>query len=626
MNIKMLEIDNFLGIGSAAINFNNISGLTLIDGENSDSPTASSNGAGKSSIFEAIYWCLYGSTKRGLSGDDVVNTTAKKGCEVKLWFDDYLIKRGRKENFLYLYKLDKNGFAEDLTKGTAKETQALIDSIVGMSDLTFSKIAHFGQGDIKDFASLTDAELKQVFEQSLGIGFFADKMLKLRDNKSIVMSAIRDCEADITRIKNEISYLEDNISFIGDSLSKREASIEESKRHLSELELSAKDKQAVALRKASEIKTKEVECEAASQAMKELELEKDKVWKDLELAKDRLRSAEFTLGQLTKNMADGMLELNNIPQNCDKCKRPYDKESLKAAADKIAGKIRDDNSRLVHQKAIVDEAIKEKNALEVKYGALEAKLKELSSTQSTLATLNVERSFLKSLSSELSDIANRIIFIRTQIGSFEALSKEEVAKRDEILGKLKTLKVALKDSNKSLVDATANLEDIKALEEILGNGGLKSYIFDNITPELNRVVGEYMNVLNPSISIEISTMSKLKSGEYRDKFSINIDDGSGVRSYKGFSGGEKQFINLSIALAFNTICRLMTKNSLNVLWLDEPFESLDETASERAVELCKQFSKGIEKPFIISHNPAVRDVISSKIVVARKGGVAKITC
>jgi len=120
-------------------------------------------------------------------------------------------------------------------------------------------------------------------------------------------------------------------------------------------------------------------------------------------------------------------------------------------------------------------------------------------------------------------------------------------------------------------------------------------------------------------------MTTLKSGEKRDKFAVCVDNKNGAGEYKGGSGGERQIVNLAISLAFNKMCRSMASGSVNVLFLDEPFESLDETASECAVSLCQQFSKEIENPFIITHNQAIKDVVAHRVKVVKSGGKATVT-
>jgi ABC-type multidrug transport system ATPase subunit len=61
-----------------------------------------------------------------------------------------------------------------------------------------------------------------------------------------------------------------------------------------------------------------------------------------------------------------------------------------------------------------------------------------------------------------------------------------------------------------------------------------------------------------------------------------------------------------------------------VLFLDEPLESLDDAAAERAIELCQHFAADVENTFIIAHNPAIKDLVSSRVVVEKRGGLATL--
>src|ERR1041385_8105436 len=100
MEFETLHIENFATIGDVTVQLNQ-PGLILITGINKDAKKANSNGSGKSSIFEALCWCLWGQTIRDLDADDVVNRKAKKDCAVTLTLidgtDRYQISRHRKD-------------------------------------------------------------------------------------------------------------------------------------------------------------------------------------------------------------------------------------------------------------------------------------------------------------------------------------------------------------------------------------------------------------------------------------------------------------------------------------------------------------------------------------------------
>jgi DNA repair exonuclease SbcCD ATPase subunit len=141
---------------------------------------------------------------------------------------------------------------------------------------------------------------------------------------------------------------------------------------------------------------------------------------------------------------------------------------------------------------------------------------------------------------------------------------------------------------------------------------------------LNRLINSYLSLLNPDITVEVSTVTRLKGkkDQFRERFAIEVFNANGARSYEGNSDGEKQMVNLAVALAFNALCRAMARGSVNFLWMDEPFESLDESSAERAIELCNAFSSQVDNLFITTHNWAIKDLVTSGILVEKRNGMA----
>jgi DNA repair exonuclease SbcCD ATPase subunit len=135
MKFHTLRIQNFLTIGDATVQLKD-KGLHLIQGENEDNTSAKSNGAGKSSIVDAISWVLFGVTARGTKGDKVVHNVRKKDCFVELRVEHgestYIVERYRKhathKNQLRLYcDATPASSSVDMTKGTDAETQKLVE-------------------------------------------------------------------------------------------------------------------------------------------------------------------------------------------------------------------------------------------------------------------------------------------------------------------------------------------------------------------------------------------------------------------------------------------------------------------------------------------------------------------
>ncbi|BBI61763.1 hypothetical protein HSBAA_30690 [Vreelandella sulfidaeris] len=185
MQFDHLQIENFLSIGEAEVSLAN-RGLMLIQGKNLENGGASSNGAGKSSLVDAVFWCLYGKTARGVGTDDVINDAAGKECRVILTIKDdadvYLVTRHRKhskgKNRL---TVEHNG--TDITLGTDKQTQELVNKIVGSSESVFANSVYAGQEAMPDLPMRTDKELKALVEEAAGIDRL-NEAYKLQREKS----------------------------------------------------------------------------------------------------------------------------------------------------------------------------------------------------------------------------------------------------------------------------------------------------------------------------------------------------------------------------------------------------------------------------------------------------------
>ena len=177
MKIGNVNIQGFMAIGSAVLGLAD-RGLVLIQGENKDDASAQSNGSGKSTIPDAVSWCLYGVTARGESGDDIINTTLKSASVVVDLIDDdettYRVSRYRKDkkhkNHVVLEKWTvAGGTVVNLTLSSDKETQIRINQIVGCDVDVFNAAIYQGQECIPDMPNMTDKEIKNLIEKAAGI-------------------------------------------------------------------------------------------------------------------------------------------------------------------------------------------------------------------------------------------------------------------------------------------------------------------------------------------------------------------------------------------------------------------------------------------------------------------------
>jgi DNA repair exonuclease SbcCD ATPase subunit len=641
MILRAMQVNNFLGIGSATMRFDK-TGLTLIEGVNHDSATASSNGAGKSSIFEAVYWVLYGKTKRGLTGDDVINITEGKDCFVAMTFDDYHIERHRKlspdnTSGLILHRLTDDGKWRNITKGTVKDTQELLESIIKISELTFSKIAYFGQEDVKAFASLTDAELKQVFEQALGVTIFSKYADIVKQHKNTLERKGVEVATGIKVTEGEVANINEKIEYLTKAIAELKAKYKE-ERDRAYKELDALQVEIEELAKAtcitdSDYSLKMNEIKEKNEKYSELLALQVKLGhkhrEEIEVMARQKYALELKQKEYSQCNKEILQANDKVGKNCGECGKAYKEEDIAGALKSLQKKLCDLTAEVAQGKIVATEQAATIAKLKKLEEGLAAKLEVLKEVATEKVRLEAEKAKSDANAKTIKGLKDKHTDKKTLIRTLgEKMATDPYHENITYeMEKLREKKAQIDELTKQLDELKLELEGAEMLCEIMGNGGLKSYIFDSITPELNKIISEYMTILNSDISVEISTVSKLKSkkDEYREKFNIKVSNANGASQYEGSSSGEKQLINLAIALGFNSIVRAMAEGSVNTLWLDEPLENLDEASAEKAIELCEKFVGKVPNTFIISHSPAVRDLVANRITIEKRGGKAKVT-
>lgn len=637
MEILTLEGENIFCFGKFKVDFGVFGQLTRIEGDNQDSSISRSNGAGKTSLYETLFWTYFGQTKKGLAGNDVINEHAPKGacCYALSTFNQggRHFRITRKRNSPPNLKLEVRGATPsgwgDMTKGTDKETQALLESIIKMSSLTFSKMTYFGQEDVKSFADMGDKDLKAVFEQALGIEFIRADHEKVCKYGRQVASEVETIEGDKKAAWAEIERLEEKVRYLTD------ADIELKRQH--DAQVTAMEAEIASLMKdiadtEEAIKTAAKGAEAPNVAPLTDELERlKKLLSDL---RAKLRSvntdranaaaeARTFAGEITacKNKLRDIAAL--VGQPCEECGKKYEEADLLTVKSGLSAKFSDAKAAGLARSATI-------KGLETTYEKLEAleskMVKKIDDLKAKILTASAEYereiekvNTLQGQVKRLRESAatkNKVLDgIKANTVGYEAEIKTTEAEAEAWRVKVADLKVLLGEAEEEKQVATL-------LKEILGDAGLKNYVFSAVTPELNRYANEYLQSLD-SINVEISTVKQLKSGEFRDKFEIKVDNQSGSSKYKGNSGGERRKIDMAISMAFNAVIRAMAEESVNLLFLDEPFESLDEDSSEAAVELTNKIAGG-SKTFLVAHSHYLKGLVYESVTVQKKGGFSTI--
>lgn len=642
MDISKVSINNFLTIKEANLELAN-RGLLLIQGNNADDTSADSNGAGKSSIADAICWGLYGVTARGVSTDAVVNKTAKKDCFVRLELQDgektYRITRYRKHSSLknqtIVEQIECVGAPVALHKASEKDTQEVINNIVGCSLEVFQAAVYAGQERMPDLPSMTDKQLKLMIEEAAGVEVLAKAYLKARERLTGIDKAMSLLNNSTLNAKLKVENIAENIEVQKAKLEefetnrKPQAKIEllkaiPIKDELATLKLaveegvqdsSAKEELAEINRKLEAIKSEQEELQALNDRIKDLDSEVTRISTTAKAEKARFEKLNNDILNITKK----------VGQPCGECGKEYCAHDM-ADATKLAEKARDES------KAKLEELIKAlKVAMENSKCVTEQAAEFKASMTDTTAMAASQRAMndvlsknaatklkIERLEADLEKLKTAAKFCMEKdnpyTSSVAMLSKDMTKAMEELV-----------ELEKKTKEAEDSLEVEQSVVQVFGPAGVRAHILDTVTPYLNDRTAHYLSSLaDGNIQAVWNTLSTSAKGEIKEKFNIEVTNTKGAESFAGLSGGEKRKVRLACAMALQDMVASRASKPINIFIADEVDHALDESGLERLMTVLNEKARERGTVLVISHN-SLSDWIDDVITVTKEGGYAKVS-
>jgi len=247
IKIKDLTVKNFMSVGNQtqAVDFNKQQ-LTLVLGENIDQggdDSGSRNGTGKTTIINALSYALYGQALTNIKRNNLINKTNGKGMIVSLDFEkdgvEYKIERGRSPTFLKFYIDSQEQEVTDESQGDSRETQKVINDLLGMSHDMFKHIVALNTYT-EPFLNMRQNDQRAIIEQLLGITILSEKAESLKEHIRQIKEKITEENLKITAIQNANSHIEETIKSLKTKQSawntKKQQDITRLQQGLSELE------------------------------------------------------------------------------------------------------------------------------------------------------------------------------------------------------------------------------------------------------------------------------------------------------------------------------------------------------------------------------------------------------
>jgi len=639
MKFTTLKIENFLAIGSATIDLAD-RGLMLVTGENDD-PSAVSNGAGKSSLADALCWALYGVTARGVTGDDVITNSIGNNTRVSIRLvdekDTYLVVRHRKhaknKNSLQVFSILPTGDKVDLSKGTDKMTQETVNKIVGCSYDVFRSAVYAGQEQMPDLPAMTDKQLKLLVEEAAGTQILDAAYAEARNRVLEAENADKEATYNLKQAQAALSDAKDSLATtiengenwkgirkvaIEEKSVKYALKIDGQKSAKKTYELREKDRPAIEtkledLKNIKSVIHKEEKQQSdleralisATRAVSNTQAQKDAVKEQYQKAKADYEKIDHQLG---------------CP--CSSCSRPITEKELAPLKENSEKLLQSLKLKFAKLKAELDSAQTLENeaqsALDVFKASrvdMSAKLAEIASLRDELQSIDkVKEEYLAAVRE--CDRANaEYENAKNAENPYEALI-EKLAKREQVC--LENIKIA----EKEIEAQSAKLQILKDARDVFSPAGVRAHILDEVTPFLNEQTAKYLGILSDgTINANWTTLTRTAKGELREKFTIEVESERGGKSFASISGGEKRKVRIATALALQDLVARRATKPLDLFIGDEIDDALDSAGLERLMSVLEEKATERGTIMVISH-ASLRDWISNIVTMKKVGTVS----
>jgi DNA repair exonuclease SbcCD ATPase subunit len=549
-----IRYKNFLSSGNQ---------ITEIDFEkNHTNLIIGTNGAGKSTVLDALTFVLFNRPFRKINKPQLVNSVNEKDCVVEIEFSinnkDYLVRRGIKPN---IFDIVVNGVPLHKEADDRANQKILEENILKVNYKSFTQIVILGSSTFVPFMQLTTANRREVIEDLLDIRIFSAMNALIKDKIRVQKDQIKSLEVRKENLKDKMKMQE---NFIEELENRGNAKINDNNRKISDLD-------------------SEVGIYMTENARTEEEIFKyTKEQEEVIGAGDKLVKLNNLKGKISQKVSVITKEHKFFSENtvCPTCTQTIEEEfRLNRIADA-------QNKAKELQKGFqeLEETIKFEQERERQFTVLSKEITKLNheiSQNNTRISLNQRQ--IRDLESEVQTIT------------------EQLKNRNSEHEKLEEFRDNLQ---KTFEDLSKKKEEIVYYDfaySLLKDDGVKTKIIKKYLPFINQQVNRYLQMMDFYINFHLDE-------EFNESIKSPIHENF---SYSSFSEGEKMRVDLALLFTWREVAKVKNSVNTNLLIMDEVFDSsLDGFGTEEFLKIIKYVIKDANI-FVISHKAGLEDRFES---------------
>lgn len=567
IKFQTLRYKNFLSSGNTFTEINlNKDKTTLVVGQ---------NGAGKSTMLDAISFGLFGKAHRNINKAQLVNSINNKGSLVEVEFNigtaRYKVCRGIKPN---VFEIWKNGDMINQSSHSKEYQKILEQNILKLNHKSFHQVVVLGSSSFIPFMQLPGGVRREVIEDLLDINVFSKMNIILKERNAQLKDNLKQIDYNIdivkTKIESQKKYIRDIAALTEENRKDYESRIHASQNNIDELQAENS----------------------------ELGLGLDE---SISEADERLRSLQNWKQDLLLRSQDRQTNIRDLEKRITF----FDENESCPVCDQAIS----DGHKHEILRSTKESQDRGKAALKqigVEGQGVESQINDQTSILSTLRdrvhkiTSNTRE--ITSLNSTISDYRTHIEKeVGTDLTEARAdLTKFEDDRSDQLENKMKISE----EFNYNFV-----------IVEMLKDTGIKTKIIKQYLPVMNKLVNQYLQILDFFVHFHLDeSFQEVIRSRHRDEF-----------TYDSFSEGEKQRIDLALLFTWRQVAKMKNSVSTNLLLLDETFDSsLDHDGVENLLKILYTLGDDTNV-FVISHKGEILDgKFNNKIEFVKEKNFSKM--